>query len=62
MTRQQSNFIRHATGEQLLLLTIFEGNRLQRVIDRELDLRAAERWARGYSQMTTHRDITGRAA
>ena len=62
MTRQQSNFIRHATGEQLLLLTIFEGNRLQRVIDRELDLRATERWATGQSLDVVDHNIPDRAA
>ena len=62
MTRQQSSFIRHATGEQLLLLTISKGYRLQRAIDRELDRRASDRWVRGHSQITTIHDITDRPA
>lgn len=62
MTRRQSNFIRDATGEQLLLLAVFRGNQLRRDVDDELDRRAAVRWARGQSQVTTGRRTTQSAA
>ena len=55
MTRHQAKQIRQATGEQLLLLAVFQGNQLRCDVDNELDRRAAVRWARGQSKVTMNR-------
>jgi len=62
MTRQQAKQIRQATGEQLLLFAVFQGDHLRQDLDDELDRRAAVRWARGQSQVTTGRGTTESAA
>ncbi len=62
MTCCKSNFIRHATGEQLLLLAVFQGHQFRRDLDDELDRRAAVRWARGQSQLTTNLGTSESAA
>jgi len=43
MTRAQTNVIRGATGEELLMLHVFFGDRFGAAVERELDRRAATR-------------------
>jgi hypothetical protein len=43
MTRKQTDMIRNATGEQLLMLNVFLGDQFRTVVNRELDQRSAVR-------------------
>lgn len=58
MTRRQSNFVRHASEEQLLLLVVFQGNQLRHDVHDELNQRADVQWAGGQSRVTTGRGTT----
>ena len=49
-----ANSLRYASGEELLLLTVFGQSRTKRQIDRELDRRAEmRRYALRFPRMTT---------
>ncbi len=43
MTRRQTDMIRNATGEQLLMLNVFLGDQYRSAVNRELDRRSAVR-------------------
>ncbi len=43
MTRKQTDMIRNATGEQLLMLNVFLGDQFGAAVDRELERRSAVR-------------------
>ncbi len=60
MTRQQAKQIRQATGEQLLLFAVFQGDHLRQVLDDVVDRRAAVR--RRQSHATTNCGTTENAA